>query len=109
MWDSPQHSAQRQFAFPFQASARNWLWQTCAEFGSWTTTDNGRNIFGSELPNSFYIALCSDVFGGSISEENYNVDDLLVALRRTRSAWGDSNSYDGSNAFITAGSHDPWR
>jgi len=50
------------------SSARNWLWQTCQEFGSWTTTDNGRGIFVTELPNSYYLALCSDVFRGPLQQ-----------------------------------------
>ena len=71
------------------SSARNWLWQTCQEFGSWTTTDNGRDVFGTELPNSYYLALCSDVFsGGDLHTESYDVDNLLAALKRTRAAWG---------------------
>jgi len=93
------------------ASARNWLWQTCMEFGSWTTTDNGRNMFGTELPNSYYIALCSDVFGGGdLSTDSYDVNNLLGALKGTRTAWwGANNVYTGSNTVITRGGHDPWR
>jgi len=91
------------------ANTRLWIWQTCHEFGTWTTTDNGRNIFGTEVPNSYWIALCSDVFGQDIREDHYDIDDLLLVLKNTSSIWETTKTYNGTNVVVTNGGHDPWR
>lgn len=45
------------------APGKQWIYQTCAEFGWYRTTDSNNQPFGSSVPVAFYIQLCTDIFG----------------------------------------------
>uniref|UniRef100_A0A915CTK7 Uncharacterized protein n=1 Tax=Ditylenchus dipsaci TaxID=166011 RepID=A0A915CTK7_9BILA len=88
-----------------QASARSYLWQQCSEFGQFMSTDSGRGLFASSVPNDYFIALCSDVFHHSIS-----VETLKTALKNTLDVYGGrSHYYTGTNTLIFHGQTDPWK
>ncbi|KAI1723581.1 serine carboxypeptidase s28 domain-containing protein [Ditylenchus destructor] len=87
-----------------QASTRAWLWQSCNEFGYFTTTDYSSLAFGSQIPNNFFINLCLDVFG-----YGHGIVNLKRVVKKTQKTYGTKLIYQGTNAVILRGSNDPWR
>jgi Serine carboxypeptidase S28 len=41
---------------------RQWLYQTCNEFGYYQTSNSKKQIFGSYLPLSYNFQMCADIF-----------------------------------------------
>ncbi|KAI1701854.1 serine carboxypeptidase s28 domain-containing protein [Ditylenchus destructor] len=91
---------------PDQATARSWLWQQCHEFGQWITTDFGRTLFSSTVPNDYFIGLCDDAFSTTLY--GYNVDTLKNGIKNTTNWYWTSRMYNGTNAVIFNGGADPW-
>ncbi|KAI1710169.1 serine carboxypeptidase s28 domain-containing protein [Ditylenchus destructor] len=88
-----------------ESQMRNFLWQQCNELGFFTTTDYGSGgLFGSSIPNNFWINVCEDVFGKS-----FDVDNLKAGVKKSKSTYGASSTYTGKNAFIVRNMVDPWR
>ncbi|KAH7708094.1 Protein PCP-3 [Aphelenchoides avenae] len=85
------------------SASRSWTWQTCNEFGYFQSTDLGGGIFGSTLPNNFYIDMCSEVFG-----PEYNLTYVKNAVDATNKHYGGRDNYNGTNVVIPNGSLDPW-
>lgn len=84
---------------------RNFLWQQCNELGFFTTTDYGSGgLFGSSIPNNFWINLCEDVFG-----KKFDVDNLKAGVKKSKTQYGSPTVYSGKNAFIVRNLVDPWR
>lgn len=44
-------------------TARQWIYQTCSQFGWYQTSSSKQQVFGQALPIEFYVRLCSDLFG----------------------------------------------
>jgi hypothetical protein len=86
------------------AGARQWTYQTCAEFGYFQTTDSDRDAqpFGNLVPVEFYVQLCKDVFG-----VDFNTEALID---NTNAYYGGHNlpSYFTSNIMFVNGNIDPW-
>uniref|UniRef100_A0A914CMA3 Uncharacterized protein n=1 Tax=Acrobeloides nanus TaxID=290746 RepID=A0A914CMA3_9BILA len=90
------------------AAGRSWTWQTCNEFGYFQSTDAGRTIWGSKIPNNFYIDIfyidmCTDIFG-----PEYNVDYIKNAVEKTKQQYGGRDHYNGTNVVMPNGNVDPW-
>ncbi|XP_026500280.2 putative serine protease K12H4.7 [Vanessa tameamea] len=82
--------------------ARQWMYQTCTEFGFYQTSSGEVEVFGDFFPLSFFIQQCQDVFGpkfdaGFVSEvadsTNNCYGGLTIGVKRV--------------AYIH-GSVDPW-
>nr|ACO15310.1 serine protease K12H4.7 precursor [Caligus clemensi] len=77
---------------------RQWVYQTCNEFG-WYQTGN---IWGSFFPVEFYTQQCRDVYGMDFTDEiiasNANYTNIMYG----------SKNPPLSNTIITHGSFDPW-
>jgi len=91
--------------FKIPASFRAWLWQDCTEFGFFPSTDWGRGLFGTSLPNNFFIDTCADIFGADL----FNVDVLKAGIKTTASVYSPSSTYNGTNVVVAVGGADPWR
>jgi len=77
--------------------ARQWVYQTCAEFGYFQTTDSPNQPFGNLVPLSFYIGICRDAFG-------FN---WIPRITETNGYYG-GNQPGGSRILFVNGGLDPW-
>lgn len=50
---------------PYFISDRQWLYQSCTEFGYFQTSNRENHLFGNTIPLEYYTDLCTDVFGKS--------------------------------------------
>ncbi|ENN72329.1 hypothetical protein YQE_10964, partial [Dendroctonus ponderosae] len=48
---------------------RQWMYQTCNEFGFFQTSDEKPQIFSDRFPIKFWTQQCSDIFGSKFNEE----------------------------------------
>ncbi|CAK1588672.1 unnamed protein product [Parnassius mnemosyne] len=82
--------------------ARQWMYQTCTEFGFYQTSSGEVEVFGDHFSLDFFIQQCQDVFGTKFNE---NFVDSMAD-------W--TNSYYGglgisvSRVVFVHGSVDPW-
>ncbi|CAG2169501.1 unnamed protein product [Oppiella nova] len=84
------------------ANTRNWIYQTCTEFGYYQTTGHKDSAFGANLPVEFFTNWCTDVYGPEIMAQT------------VRKAVDNTNAYYGgykpvvTNVVFPNGSNDPW-
>jgi len=48
---------------------RQWIWQTCTEFGWYQTTNQPSGVYGSSLDLGFFERWCQDAFGDYFTHE----------------------------------------
>ncbi|CAH0746146.1 unnamed protein product [Diatraea saccharalis] len=82
--------------------ARQWMYQTCTEFGFYQTSSAEVEVFGDAFTLDFFIQQCEDVFGKKFNKE----------FVRNAAAWTNSK-YGGldvsvSRVVFVHGSVDPW-
>ncbi|XP_023595890.1 putative serine protease K12H4.7 [Trichechus manatus latirostris] len=80
---------------------RQWLYQSCTEFGFFKTTDSKNQPF-TGVPLSYFVKPCSDVFG-----PEFNYDSLKTGVMSTNMYYGGFN-VRGSKIIFSNGSFDPW-
>lgn len=81
---------------------RQWMYQTCTEFGFFQTSTGQSQIFGDFFPVDFYVDQCQDVFGGQFTG----------AFMQEEVEWTNKD-YGGldievTNVVFVHGSIDPW-
>eukprot|EP00026_Physarum_polycephalum_P008261 Phypoly_transcript_08342.p1 GENE.Phypoly_transcript_08342~~Phypoly_transcript_08342.p1 ORF type:complete len:486 (+),score=73.44 Phypoly_transcript_08342:64-1521(+) len=76
---------------------RQWIYQSCIEFGYFQTSDSPNQPFGNLFNVSTQTVLCHDVFGF----------DFLPDVNWTRTEYG-ANDPEESNILWVNGSIDPW-
>ncbi|XP_015607074.1 putative serine protease K12H4.7 [Cephus cinctus] len=81
---------------------RQWMYQTCTEFGFFQTSTARPNLFSETFPVEFFIQQCTDIFG-----PRYNINLLEAAVERTNTLYG-ALQLDVSNVVFVHGSIDPW-
>jgi pimeloyl-ACP methyl ester carboxylesterase len=81
---------------------RQWIWQTCTEFGWYQTSNQPSGVFGSLLTLEFFESWCQDAFGPEFSHER--METLMVA---TNDEYGGFFP-DVDNVVFVHGSIDPW-
>ncbi|KAG5677970.1 hypothetical protein PVAND_007682 [Polypedilum vanderplanki] len=81
---------------------RQWMYQTCTEFGFYQTSDKPTLLFGDKFPADFFVKQCSDIFG-----ENFNQNSLSNAIDRTNIIYG-ALKPSTTNVLYVHGSIDPW-
>lgn len=82
--------------------ARQWLYQTCTEFGWYQTTDSDSQSFGRFLSLNQSVQQCTDVFGKRFDEALVN-----EAVRATNMKYG-GRDFVGSRVVFLNGNVDPW-
>jgi len=87
---------------PGDVGNRQWLYQTCTEFGWYQSSDQEGHPFGETFPVDFFINMCSDVFGSK-----FNQDLLNQGIALTLSEYGGLN-ISVTNVVFVHGSLDPW-
>lgn len=109
---------------------RQWMYQTCTEFGFFQTSTANPNLFSNAFPVKFFIQQCIDIFGprfvfpfklyfkSNLYKKNvkitenyfscrYDIDLLKSAVTRTNILYGASN-LQVTNVVFVHGSVDPW-
>lgn len=44
-------------------TGRQWMYQTCTEYGFYQTSSTEKDTFGTRLPVEFFAKQCVDMFG----------------------------------------------
>ena len=81
---------------------RQWIYQTCTEFGWYQTSNQEGHPYGSGFPLEFMEEWCTDAFG---PEFGHNM--LVKAVLETNIGYG-GKSPDVDNVVFVHGSVDPW-
>merc|ERR1711892_1488714 len=55
---------------------RQWIWQTCTEFGWYQTTNQESGVYGHTLPLEFFEQWCQDAFGPEFTHAMGVLEDL---------------------------------
>lgn len=84
------------------SGARQWIYQTCNEFGFYQTSDNPKSVFGDRFPADFFVRQCVDVYG-----RRFDALALNRAIYRTNTNYGALNP-STTNVLYVHGSIDPW-
>lgn len=89
-------------ASPAADGGRQWTYQTCAEFGYFQSTDSTNQVFGTNIPVSFYVQQCTDIFGPL-----FNASTIAANADWVNDFYG-GKDLEGSNIVLPNGSIDPW-
>ncbi|XP_024084121.1 putative serine protease K12H4.7 isoform X2 [Cimex lectularius] len=81
---------------------RQWIYQMCTEFGFFQTSTSPDELFGSNIPLSYFTKRCQDMFGPEINEQVLN-DGIM----RTNIMYGDVH-LKATRVLFVHGSIDPW-
>ena len=84
------------------SSGRQWIYQTCTEFGYFqTTNDKSMQLFSSQwITLDFFTDMCLRVFDITATE-------ITVAVTKTNKFYG-GKDVNGTNIVFPNGSVDPW-
>ncbi|CAH2985463.1 unnamed protein product [Chilo suppressalis] len=82
--------------------ARQWMYQTCTEFGFYQTSSAEVEVFGNAFTLDFFIQQCEDVFG-----KKFDKDFVSNAAAWTNSKYGGVDIAVSRVVFVH-GSVDPW-
>ncbi|KAF3848122.1 hypothetical protein F7725_021150 [Dissostichus mawsoni] len=84
---------------PAAGGGRQWVYQTCTEFGFYQSTDSPDQPF-SGFPLKYHVQQCADFF-------NVSADQLAEAVAETNEYYGGYN-IRSSRIVLPNGSIDPW-
>lgn len=88
-------------AYPVITGSRQWLYQTCSEFGWYQTSGSKYQPFGSLFPVDLYYRFCEDIFG-------LDREAVDAAAEKKNEKFGGFNP-NVENVYFTHGQVDPWR
>jgi hypothetical protein len=101
-WKDDQIGALTNVTFDGESAMRQWIWQSCNEFGFFQTTS------GADHPFTAFKALGLELAGTRVCEEAYG----LKRYRGPNTQWANTNygsrDLQGSNIAIVNGNMDPW-
>ncbi|XP_029634017.1 putative serine protease K12H4.7 [Octopus sinensis] len=81
---------------------RQWIYQTCTEFGYFQTSDFPKQPFGHYYPLSISGQICMDLFG-----KKFNLNLTSAGIQWTNANYG-ALHLSGSRIILPNGSIDPW-
>lgn len=81
---------------------RQWVYQTCTEFGFYQTSDNQSDTFGDRFGVDFFIRQCMDIFS-----DHMDMNYLEKAVQFTNKNYGALHP-DTTQVLYVHGSIDPW-
>lgn len=82
--------------------ARQWMFQTCTEFGFYQTSSQANHVFGQEFSIDFFVDQCKDIY-----QSEFSKGFIEKAVRRTNINYGSLN-LEVSRVVFVHGSIDPW-
>ncbi|KAM4771931.1 putative serine protease K12H4.7 [Rhinophrynus dorsalis] len=86
---------------PASGGGRQWMYQTCTEFGFFQSTDSASQPF-SGFPLSYHVQQCIDIYGPTL-----NLTTIVDAVQQTNENYGALN-IQGSRIIFPNGLIDPW-
>ncbi|XP_054156711.1 putative serine protease K12H4.7 [Oppia nitens] len=86
-----------------QIGYRQWLWQTCTEFGYFQTTDHTDSPFGNQVSIDFYVKRCADMYG-----KQFTGQFIRKGIDKFNQYYGGAKP-NVTNVVFPNGSTDPWR
>jgi len=87
---------------PAAGGGRQWVYQTCTEFGYYQTSDASDQPFGTGFPIDFSIQQCTDIYGAQFTQNS-----LESGIAWTLTNYG-GNDIGATNVVLPNGSIDPW-
>jgi len=81
---------------------RQWIWQTCTEFGWYQTTNQDSGVYGSALTLDFFEQWCQDAFG-----PKFNLEMMEKSISASNIEYGGFEPIVNNVVFVH-GSIDPW-
>merc|ERR1719228_1966874 len=81
---------------------RQWIWQTCTEFGWYQTTNQDSGVYGHTLPLDFFEQWCQDAFG-----EEFTHEMMEKSIAASNIEYGGFEP-SVNNVVFVHGSIDPW-
>ncbi|XP_065208213.1 putative serine protease K12H4.7 [Planococcus citri] len=81
---------------------RQWIYQTCTEFGWYQTINKSSDSLGADIPVEYFIKRCENIYG-----LKYNDSLLENGVHETNTFYGGFQINVGNIVFIH-GSIDPW-
>ncbi|XP_020814042.1 putative serine protease K12H4.7 [Drosophila serrata] len=82
---------------------RQWIFQTCNEFGWYQTSGSSAQPFGTKFPVTLYTTMCADIYGSQYSNA-FTTNQIS-----TTNAYFGGLSPGVENVYLTHGQLDPWR
>eukprot|EP00096_Caligus_rogercresseyi_P009056 TRINITY_DN3006_c0_g1_i1.p1 TRINITY_DN3006_c0_g1~~TRINITY_DN3006_c0_g1_i1.p1 ORF type:complete len:501 (-),score=82.80 TRINITY_DN3006_c0_g1_i1:279-1751(-) len=84
-------------------SMRQWIYQTCTEFGWYQSSNQSGHPYSDFFPAKFFVDQCSDIFGQAFDDKLLN-----EGIQRTNILYGGKEPKGISNIVYVHGSFDPW-
>ncbi|XP_035739190.1 thymus-specific serine protease-like [Vespa mandarinia] len=95
-------SRHRNISWSSDSIIRRWYYQTCTEYGYYSTTDSKDSIFGSLVPLDYFLNICVNLYGNY-----YDGNFLKLRIERTNLIYGGYKP-DITHVIFTNGDLDPW-
>ncbi|XP_068135323.1 putative serine protease K12H4.7 [Hyperolius riggenbachi] len=86
---------------PAASGGRQWMYQTCTEFGYFQSSDSSSQPF-SGFPLSYHVQQCTDIYGNE-----FNLAMITGAIQQTVENYGGLN-IESSRIVFPNGLIDPW-
>ncbi|XP_013105194.2 putative serine protease K12H4.7 [Stomoxys calcitrans] len=81
---------------------RQWIFQTCNEYGWYQTSASANQPFGTKFPLVFFTTMCADAYGSEYTNEFINQQ-----IDHTNEFFGGLTPVE--NVYMSHGQVDPWR
>ncbi|XP_055688188.1 putative serine protease F56F10.1 [Lutzomyia longipalpis] len=81
---------------------RQWIYQTCMEFGFYQTSNSPTLVFGDRFPVDFFTRQCTDIFGDHITSSSID-----RSVYNSNVAYGALDT-KATNVIYVHGTVDPW-
>ncbi|XP_077397024.1 thymus-specific serine protease [Festucalex cinctus] len=85
---------------PAAGGGRQWVYQTCTEFGFYQSTDSPNQPFAG-FPLEYYVKQCADFY-------NITAEQLAEAVAETNEYYGSYDIHGATRIVFPNGSIDPW-
>ncbi|CAK1554854.1 unnamed protein product [Leptosia nina] len=92
----------RNISWTSTEGGRQWIYQTCTEFGFYQTSSGEVDLFGDQFGIDFFVQQCVDIFG-----KKFNKDFINKGIKWTNSEYG-AMEITAPKVVYVHGSVDPW-
>lgn len=91
------------FLIYFLSKVRQWIYQTCNEYGWYQTSASPDQPFGTKYPLVFFTTMCADAYGPEFTNEF-----IQQQIAGTNEFFGGLKP-EVENVYMSHGQVDPWR
>lgn len=82
---------------------RQWIYQTCNEYGWYQTSGSSSQPFGTKFPLELFINMCQDAY-----KKDFTSNSIENKIQETNAFFGALNP-GTNNVYSTHGNLDPWK